>query len=69
MKGNLLYDEDGNPRMREAFNFGKHKGEFVSDVLRRDPGFISWMMAGDFPYNTKQVLTRIRMREKFTVKN
>ena len=68
-KGNLLYDEDGNPRMREAFNFGKHKGEFVSDVLRRDPGFISWMMAGDFPYNTKQVLTRIRVREKFTVKN
>jgi DNA polymerase-3 subunit epsilon len=36
----------------------------VAEVLRIEPGYYSWMMQGDFPYNTKQVLTRIRMREK-----
>lgn len=47
----------------EVFNFGKHKGEPVADVLRFDPGYYSWILAGDFTYNTKQVLTRIRLRE------
>ena len=47
----------------EVFNFGKHKGKPVSDVLRFDPGYYSWILAGDFTYNTKQVLTRIRLRE------
>jgi DNA polymerase-3 subunit epsilon len=28
-----------------------------------DPGYYGWMQAGDFTYNTKQVLTRIRLRE------
>ena len=32
-------------------------------VLRKDPGYYSWMLASDFTYNTKQVLTRIRLRE------
>ena len=47
----------------EVFNFGKHKGIPVADVLRFDPGYYSWILAGDFTYNTKQVLTRIRLRE------
>ena len=47
----------------EVFNFGKHKGESVADVLRFDPGYYSWILGGDFTYNTKQVLTRIRLRE------
>ena len=47
----------------EIFNFGKHKGKAVSDVLRFDPGYYSWILGGDFTYNTKQVLTRIRLRE------
>ncbi len=56
-------DKDGKPLMTEVFNFGKHKGEPVSRVLRYDPGYFSWVLAGDFTYNTKQVLTRIRLRE------
>jgi DNA polymerase-3 subunit epsilon len=32
-------------------------------VLRFDPGYYAWILAGDFTYNTKQVLTRIRLRE------
>ena len=52
-----------NPRRQEVFNFGKYKGYVVSDVLNRDPGYFSWMLTSDFTYNTKQVLTRIRLRE------
>ena len=61
--GNTLLDSDGNPKLTEVFNFGKHKGVPVADVLHIDPGYYSWILAGDFTYNTKQVLTRIRLRE------
>ena len=61
--GNPLLDSDGNPKLTEVFNFGKHKGIPVADVLHIDPGYYSWILAGDFTYNTKQVLTRIRLRE------
>ncbi len=61
--GNVLTDSNGNPRMQEVFNFGKYKGWSVAEVLNRDPGYFSWMLSSDFTYNTKQVLTRIRLRE------
>ena len=61
--GNTVLDEEGNPKLTEVFNFGKHKGIPVADVLHIDPGYYSWILAGDFTYNTKQVLTRIRLRE------
>ncbi len=61
--GNVLTDSEGNPRMQEVFNFGKYKGWSVAEVLNRDPGYFSWMLSSDFTYNTKQVLTRIRLRE------
>ena len=47
----------------EVFNFGKHKGKPVADVLDREPSYYAWMMDGDFPLNTKQALTKIRLRE------
>ena len=61
--GQTVKDKDGNPIMVEVFNFGKHKGKPVADVLQIDPGYYSWILQGDFTYNTKQVLTRIRLRE------
>ena len=61
--GNMLLDAEGKPKMIEVFNFGKHKGIPVAEVLRFDPGYYSWILGGDFTYNTKQVLTRIRLRE------
>lgn len=61
--GKTVLDTDGKPKMIETFNFGKHKGEPVTQVLRYDPGYYSWVLAGDFTNNTKQVLTRIRLRE------
>lgn len=61
--GKPVMGADGKPMRQEVFNFGKHKGLPVADVLKRDPGYFSWMLGGDFTYNTKQVLTRIRLRE------
>ena len=60
--GKPLLDKDGKERRFEAFNFGKYKGRAVDEVLSVDPGYYSWMMSGDFTFNTKQVLTRIRLR-------
>ena len=62
-KGNTILGDDGQPVMTEYFNFGKHKGKTVAEVLRMDPGYYAWIMGGEFTYNTKQVLTRIRLRE------
>ena len=59
--GQTLLDANGNPKMIETFNFGKYKGMPVIDVLNRDPGYYGWILQGDFTYNTKQVLTRIRL--------
>jgi DNA polymerase III subunit epsilon len=63
-----LVDKDGKVQKIETFNFGKYKGRAVIDVLRQDPGYFSWMLGGDFTYNTKQVLTRIRLRELMKTK-
>ena len=60
--GKPVLDADGKEQKVEVFNFGKYKGRPVADVLRTDIGYYSWMMGGDFTFNTKQVLTRIRLR-------
>lgn len=46
----------------EVFNFGKHKGKPVSQVLREEPQYYDWMMKGDFALHTKQKLTEILNR-------
>jgi DNA polymerase-3 subunit epsilon len=43
----------------EVFNFGKHKGKAVEDILKIEPQYYDWMMKGEFPLNTKQKLTEI----------
>ena len=53
----VLNDEDV-----EVFNFGKHKGKTVIQVLEQDPGYYGWMMNGDFPLYTKKVLTNIKLK-------
>lgn len=46
----------------EVFNFGKHKGKPVVQVLKEEPQYYDWMMKGDFAMNTKQKLTEILNR-------
>ena len=61
--GKPLLNPDGSERQVEVFNFGKYKDIPVAEVLRRDPGYYSWILSNDFTLNTKQILTRIRLRE------
>ena len=56
--GRIIYNDKHIP----VFNFGEYKGQSVEDVLARDPGYYGWMMQGDFPQNTKQVLTKLRLK-------
>jgi len=58
LAGRIVFNEQGV----EVFNFGKHKGKPVELVFKEGPSYYSWMMNGDFPLNTKQVLTAIKLR-------
>ncbi|MDE5789763.1 MAG: 3'-5' exonuclease [Muribaculaceae bacterium] len=42
-----------------VLNFGKHKGQPVKEIFRREPSFYAWIMQGDFARNTKDVATRL----------
>ena len=57
--GRMVYDDNGV----EVFNFGKYKGMSVAEVLKKDPGYYSWILNSDFTLNTKAALTKIRLRE------
>ena len=57
--GRIVYNEQGV----EVFNFGKYKGMPVAEILKKDVGYFGWLMQGDFTLNTKNVLTKIRLRE------
>ena len=54
----FIFDDKG----KEVFNFGKHKGRPIADVLKAEPQYYDWMMKGEFPMNTKQKLTEIYTR-------
>lgn len=56
--GRLVYNDEG----KELVNFGKYKGQLAEEVLRKDPGYYSWIMNGDFAQNTKDCFTRIKLR-------
>ncbi len=46
----------------EVFSFGKYKGRKVTDVLRENPGYYSWMQNADFPLYTKKILDDVKKR-------
>ena len=58
LAGRIVLNDDNV----EVFNFGKYKGQPVADVLKKDTGYFGWIMQGDFPQNTKNVLTNIKLR-------
>ena len=57
--GRMVYNDSGV----EVFNFGKYRGMSVAEVLKKDPGYYSWILSSDFTLNTKAMLTKIRLRE------
>ncbi|MBD2701051.1 3'-5' exonuclease [Spirosoma sp. BT702] len=58
LAGRMILNDKGE----EVFNFGKHKGIPVMDVLKKEPSFYDWILKGDFPLDTKRRLTEIRLR-------
>jgi len=50
-----------NEKDEAVFNFGKHKGKAVLQVLKDEPSFYEWIMKGDFPLDTKRRLTEIKL--------
>ncbi|HRP90551.1 MAG TPA: 3'-5' exonuclease [Edaphocola sp.] len=42
-----------------VFNFGKHKGQPVAEVFKREPQYYDWMMHADFALHTKQCISEI----------
>lgn len=45
------------------FNFGKFKGQPVTQIFARQPSYYSWMMNGEFSQNTKDAITKLRLQE------
>lgn len=62
--GRIVY----NANNVEVFNFGKHKGRPVTEILEKEPGYFNWMMNGDFPLYTKKVLKEIKATMQATSK-
>ena len=55
--GRMAYDAKGEI----VFNFGKHNGKRVVDVLKQEPAYYDWMQNGEFPLDTKRKLTEIKL--------
>ncbi|MBQ0006763.1 MAG: 3'-5' exonuclease [Alistipes sp.] len=58
--GRIVYNDKNEP----VFNFGKHKGKPVKEVLTQEPSYYSWIINGDFTQDTKKVLTEIKLSMK-----
>ncbi|QDH80824.1 3'-5' exonuclease [Echinicola soli] len=58
LAGRFIFNDEGV----ECFNFGKHKGKPVEQVLKEEPNYYDWMMKGDFPLDTKRKFTQIKLR-------
>lgn len=58
LAGRFIFNDDGV----ECFNFGKHKGKTIEQVIKEEPGYYDWMMKGDFPLDTKRKFTQVKLR-------
>ena len=59
LAGRMVFNDKGI----EVFNFGKHKGKPVLDVLDREPMYYDWIQKNDFTLDTKRKLTEIKLRQ------
>lgn len=60
--GRVVYNDKG----QEVFNFGKYKGQVVSEVFQKDTGYFGWLMGADFPETTKQVFRQLNLKNNST---
>lgn len=59
LAGRIVFDDEGN----EVFNFGKHKGRKIVDILEKEPMYYDWIQKNDFTLDTKRKLTEIKLRQ------
>ncbi len=64
MSGRIIRNDKGEV----VFNFGKFKGRKVSEVFLHEPSYYDWMMKGEFPAHTKQVITRLYQEARMALK-
>ena len=58
LAGHIIFNDNN----QEVFNFGKHKGKSVEEVFRKESSYYDWMMKGEFPLSTKNLITAIKLR-------
>ncbi|ERM81465.1 DNA polymerase III subunit epsilon [Rhodonellum psychrophilum GCM71 = DSM 17998] len=58
LAGRFIFNSEGE----ECFNFGKHKGKTIVQVLKEEPSYYDWMMKGDFPLDTKRKFTQVKLK-------
>ena len=59
LAGRMVFNDKGI----EVFNFGKHRGKSVLEVLKREPMYYDWIQKNDFPLDTKRKLTEIKLSQ------
>jgi DNA polymerase-3 subunit epsilon len=59
LAGRMVFNDKGI----EVFNFGKHRGKSVLEVLQREPMYYDWIQKNDFPLDTKRKLTEIKLSQ------
>lgn len=59
LAGRMIFNDDGE----EVFNFGKHKGKRVVDILAKEPMYYNWIQKNDFSLDTKRKLTEIKLKQ------
>lgn len=60
LMGQIILNEENE----EIINFGKHKGKKLTEVFLKEPSYYDWMMRGDFPLYTKNLITKVKLGMK-----
>ena len=47
----------------KVFNFGKYKNQSVSKVFKTNPEYYHWIMKSNFPIDSKNKFTEIKLRD------
>jgi DNA polymerase-3 subunit epsilon len=58
-----------NKKGEVIYNFGKHNGKSIAEVMKIEPGYYGWMLDADFPLYTKQCLRNEMQRIKENASN
>lgn len=64
LAGKLAYNDKGEV----VFAFGKYKDVPVSEVLVKDSGYYGWIIQGDFPQYTKNIIANIKLQQRLAAK-